>query len=214
MARGTVLVTGGTVRIGAAIAAELRSRGWRVLVSSHRADAGADIVADLSEPSGAVRLYAEALSKAPDLCAVVNNAALFRGDAAVLEAVNFTAPQKLIMLLAGREGVECSVVNVLDARLLDGSAAADASAYAGTKRRLLDYTRKAACLFADSLRVNAVAPGPVLAPEGCHEPAGEMLLGRRPSPADVAAAVAYLLEAAPVTGVVIPVDSGQHLLMA
>jgi NAD(P)-dependent dehydrogenase (short-subunit alcohol dehydrogenase family) len=154
------------------------------------------------------------LAKAPDLCAVVNNAALFRGEEAVLEAVNFTAPQKLTMLLAGREGVKCAVVNVLDSRTLEaGETSADASVYAGTKRKLLDYTRKSACLFADSLRVNAVAPGPVLPPEGCHEPAGEMLLDRRPSPADVADAVAYLLEAQAVTGTVIPVDSGQHLLM-
>ena len=202
------------MRIGAAISAELRDRGWRVLTSSHRAGAGADIVADLSDDLGAVRLYAEALAKAPDLCAVVNNAALFRGEDEVLEKINFITPQKLTVLLAGREGVKCAVVNVLDSRTLEsGVASADAAVYADTKRKLLEYTRRSACLFAGSLRVNAVAPGPVLPPDGCHEPAGEMLLDRRPSPKDVAEAVAYLLEADAVTGAVIPVDSGQHLLM-
>lgn len=209
--RGTALVTGGTRRIGKAIAERLRADGWRVLTSSHRADAGADIVADLADASGAVRLYAAALQAAPDLCAIVNNAALFDGDDATLEAVNLIAPRKLTTLLAGREGVRCTVVNIIDSKTLGGESAND-TAYARTKRELLADTRKFAAMFAQTLRVNAVAPGPVLPPENRHEPSGEMLLDWRPTPDDVAAAVAYLLGANAVTGVVIPVDSGQHLL--
>ena len=210
--KGTVLVTGGTRRIGKAITDTLRNAGWNVLTSSHREDSGADFIQDLSEPSGAVKLYSAALAAAPDdFCAIVNNAALFRDDPAVLETVNLTAPRKLTMLLAGREGVKCSVVNILDAKLLGSSLPGD-SAYAKTKRELLADTRKYAALFAETLRVNAVAPGPVLPPEGVHEPAGETLLTRRPAPEDVASAVLYLLGAETVTGTVIPVDSGQHLL--
>ena len=209
--KGTVLVTGGTCRIGKAIADTLRNAGWNVLTSSHREDSGADFIQDLSEPSGAVKLYSAALAAADDFCAIVNNAALFRGDPAILEAVNLTAPRKLTMLLAGREGVKCSVVNILDAKLLGPSLPED-TAYAKTKRNLLADTRKYAALFAETLRVNAVAPGPVLPPEGVHEPAGETLLSRRPVPEDVASAVLYLLGAESVTGTVIPVDSGQHLL--
>ena len=209
--KGTVLVTGGVKRLGKVIAEALRADGWRVLVSSHRVDAGADFVADLSEPSGPAKLYAAALAAEPDLCAVVNNAALFDGDAATLEAVNLIAPRKLTTLLAGREDGVSSVVNILDSRTL-GSAESEDSPYVRTKRALLADTRKFAALFAQTLRVNAVAPGPVLPPEGRHEPAGEMLLDRRPTPEDVAAAVVYLLSAESVTGVVIPVDAGQHLL--
>ena len=203
----SVLVTGGTVRLGRAIAARLRAEGWRVITSSHRADAGADIVADLSEPMGAAKLYAAALQilggTPPD--ALVNNAALFVGEAAAIAAVNFEAPKKLTMMLAGREDAKGAVVNLVDLK-------AYGNAYGRTKSALTDYTRKSACLFAGSLRVNAVAPGPVLPPVGVHEPAGEILLDRRPAPEDVAAAVVYLLEAEAVTGVVLPVDAGQHLL--
>ena len=75
----TVLVTGGVARLGLAISARLREEGWRVLTSSHRPDAGADLVADLSDPMGAARLYAAACAalggNPPD--ALVNNAALF-----------------------------------------------------------------------------------------------------------------------------------------
>ena len=210
--KGTVLVTGGTRRIGKAISETLENAGWRVLTSSHRAGSGADFMCDLSDPSGPVKLYAAALAAAPDdFCAIVNNAALFAGDPSVLEAVNLVAPRKLTMLLAGREGCKCSVVNILDSKTLGPSSPSD-GAYAKTKRELRSDTLKHAALFAQTLRVNAVAPGPVFPPEGVHEPAGDMLLDRRPGPEDVAAAVLYLLEAESVTGTVIPVDSGQHLV--
>ena len=210
----TVLVTGGTTRIGLAVAEHLRSIGWRVLTSSHRADAGADIMTDLSEPMGAARLYAAALAalggEPPD--ALVNNAALFVGDDAALEAVNLVAPQKLTMLMAGRETGRGAVVNVLDAALLVKSDVATSASprYAETKRGLRDYTLKSAAMFAETLRVNAVAPGPVFAPCGVHEKAGETPLGR-PTAEAVAKAVAFLLDAESTTGVVVPVDGGRHL---
>ena len=253
-AQRTVLVTGGTTRLGLAVAERLRASGWRVLTSSHRADAGADLVADLSAPSGAAGLYAAAMrllgGVPPD--ALVNNAALFTGDDAAVEAVNLEAPRKLTMMMAGRETGRGAVVNVLDASVLalrfDGSAlssgdvrqptadgrselfsgdvrqpTADDRAplgdscasprYAASKRGLLEYTLKSAAMFAQTLRVNAVAPGPVLAPTGVRERAHETLLGR-PRPEDVARAVEFLLDAESTTGAVIPVDGGQHLLEA
>ena len=207
----TVLVTGGVVRLGLAIASRLRAEGWRVVTSSHRPESGADVVADLSEPLGAAKLYAAACAflggAAPD--ALVNNAALFTGDAAVLESVNLKAPEKLTTLMACREDGRGSVVNILDCRVL-GEASPDEDAYSGTKRALLEYTRKAAAMFAGTLRVNAVAPGPVLAPVGASEKAGETPLGR-PTPEDVAEAVAFLLDAERTSGCIVPVDGGRSL---
>ena len=225
----SVLVTGGTVRLGAAIAVRLRADGWRVITSSHRADAGADIVADLAEPMGAAKLYAATLQlldgNPPD--ALVNNAALFVGDAATLRSVNFDAPKKLTMMMAGRETGVGAVVNILDSAAIDSretrtpretrtsSVTSQANpAYLETKREFRAFTLSSAMMFAASLRVNGVAPGPVLAPTDVHEKAGAMLLDRRPTPEDVAAAVAYLLAAEAVTGVVLPVDAGQHLVGA
>ena len=206
----SVLVTGGTTRIGLAIAERLRADGWRVIASSHRADSGADIVADLSEPLGAAKLYAACLrllgGNPPD--ALVNNAALFAGDDAALEAVNLVAPQKLTTLMAGRETGRGAVVKILDCRVLCG--AEGEGAYFRTKRALLDYTMKSAAMFAETLCVNAVAPGPALAPSEVHEKAGETPFGR-PSPEDVASAVSFLLSARATGGCVVPVDGGQSL---
>lgn len=210
----TVLVTGGTVRLGAAIAERLRAEGWRVITSSHRADA--DLLADLSAPDGAVKLYAAVLKvlggNPPN--ALVNNAALFTGDAAAISAVNLESPKKLTTLMAGRESGVGVVVNILDTKALDASRRfpTPTDAYLASKRALFDFTRSAAVTFAATLRVNAVAPGPVLAPTGVHVKAGATLLDRRPTADDVAAAVSYLLAAESVTGAIIPVDAGQHLI--
>ena len=204
-----VLVTGGTVRLGAALAATLRARGWTVLTSSHRADAGADIVADLASAGAADRLFADACrlngGRPPD--ALVNNAALFAGDAATLQRVNLEAPKRLIELMAGI-GRNAAVVNVLDSRIVRRATRDAAGDYEKTKCALRDYTRVAAAALLPRVRVNAVAPGPVLAPVSVHESAGAMPLGR-PTPAAVAEAVAFLLAARFTTGVILPVDGGQ-----
>ena len=215
----TVLITGGTVRLGKAIAERLRAEGWRVITSSHRADAGADIVADLAEPTGAAKLYAATLQMLdgmpPD--ALVNNAALFTGDEAAITAVNLEAPKKLTVMMAGRETGVGAVVNVLDSKVMDGNEDSrlktqdERATYRDTKRGLLTFTRSSAATFAATLRVNGVAPGPVMVPTDVHELAGEMLLDRRPTADDVAAAVSYLLGAEATTGCIIPVDAGQSL---
>ena len=220
----SVLITGGTVRLGKAIAERLRAEGWRVITSSHRPDAGADIVADLAEPMGAAKLYAATLQmlggNPPD--ALVNNAALFTGDETSIRAVNLEAPKKLTMMMAGRETGVGVVVNVLDTAASDSRSSSDsrnsraasraAPGYLASKCELAAFTLSSAATFAATLRVNGVAPGPVMAPTDVHEQAGEMLLDRRPTADDVAAAVSYLLSAEATTGTIIPVDAGQHLL--
>ena len=208
----SVLVTGGTVRLGLAISARLREDGWRVLTASHRCDAGADLVADLSSPQGAARLYAEACSLLggvpPD--ALVNNAAIFSGDAEAVDMLNFESPKKLTVMMAGREEGVGSVVNILDCRVLADGAEAGGP-YCESKRKLLEWTKKSAAMFCSNLRVNAVAPGPVMVSPAVHEPAGETPLGR-PSPEDVAEAVAFLLSARRTSGCVVPVDGAQSLV--
>ena len=213
--KGTVLVTGGARRLGKAIADALRARGWNVIVAS-RTSPDAVFAVDLAEPDGPARLFAAARAVAPDLCAVVNNAGLFSHDAelppdveARLRAVNVDAPRVLTDLLAAHGGG--AVVNIVDCRALS-TARDDDTPYLRTKRELLDAARADALRLAGRVRVNAVAPGPVLPPEHCHERAGATPLGRRPTPQDVADAVAYLLSAESTTGAVIPVDGGQSLL--
>ena len=225
--KGSVLVTGGARRIGFAICEELSARGWNVL--SHARDPDNPLCVDFTQPDAAERLFAAAVAHAPDLCAIVNNAAVFSTaaemspeDAARMMRVNFEVPTRLMELLvthlAARHAVG-TVVNLLDTRILgsllgDGRPASRHSPYAASKLALARVTVAHARRFAPTLRVNGVAPGPVLPPTDAasREKGGDILLPRRPTPFDVAAAVAFLLEADAMTGQVLAVDSGQHLL--
>ena len=235
--KGTVLVTGGARRIGRVISKALAAAGWRVIVHARAAgdrDAialadeigGRAVFADLAEPLGAARLFNAVCAAEPWTCALVNTAAVFSPaeslspeDEARLMAVNAAAPEKLMTMLGLRlmtndeNGTGLprlgAAVNILDSRIL---ASPPSTPYARSKAALLEAQRKAALNFASVLRVNGVAPGPVLAPVGAHEKGGETLLDARPTPEDVAGAVVYLLSAKSVTGAVIPVDSGQSLL--
>jgi pteridine reductase len=85
-----------------------------------------------------------------------------------------------------------------------------------TKAAIVQMTRALAKALSPEVRVNAVAPGVVLLPEGWSESDAEHLrsttpLARLGSPEDVAQAVIFLLEADYVTGEVIRVDGGRHV---
>ena len=232
--KGSVLVTGGARRIGLAICEELSARGWNVL--SHSRDPGNPLYADFMRPDDADRLFVAALKAAPDLCAIVNNAAVFstaaelpQDEAKALWAVNVEAPVRLAELLAAYLAKRHSVgaaVHLLDTRILKDfndfkvfngfngfSGLKSLAPYAASKLALARATVEQARRLAPTLRVNGVAPGPVMPPTdpANREKGGDILLPRRPTPSDVASAVAFLLEADAVTGQVLAVDSGQSL---
>ena len=200
----TALITGGTTRLGAYIASGLRVSGWRVVTTSHRAGAGADFTVDFTDPGAPARCAGILRMEKPRL--VVNNAALFSGGGSELMRVNYELPRAITEAAAG-----CGtrvVVNILDIRILSDQAD-PLNAYERSKRALLAATYEDARRFLGTMRVNAVAPGPVLAPVSVHEKAGVTPFGR-PGPEDIAEAVRYLAEAERVTGAVIPVDGGRR----
>lgn len=89
--------------------------------------------------------------------------------------------------------------------------------YLSSKAALAMVVQNLARDMAPDVRVNGVAPGPVLLPDDWTEEqrarvAATTLLKRLGSAEDVAAAVVYLASASYVTGVVLPVDGGQRLV--
>lgn len=107
------------------------------------------------------------------------------------------------------------VVNILDRRI----SAPDAGGlpYWVSKRALASFTLGAAVELAPRIAVNGIAPGPVLAPAALSpgsDPAGTLPLPTRCRPEDVGDAVVYLASSRSITGQILYVDSGQHLIRA
>ena len=236
----TVLITGAARRIGKAIAHALASAGWDIVIHAHRSAAQAEtlcadlaascgarawpVAGDLGTADGAGAVFDAALSRAGRIDALVNNAAIFgRQPLAAATAADFErhwrintlAPILLTQRLArhvAERGAQGAVVNLLDQRVV--RPCADAVPYLLSKVTLEAFTRSAALGLAQTVRVNAVAPGAVLLPvdAAASEPAGAFPLDTRPRPEAVADAVRYLLDADAITGQTLFVDSGQHLL--
>jgi NAD(P)-dependent dehydrogenase (short-subunit alcohol dehydrogenase family) len=237
---GTVLVTGAGRRLGRAIALDFAGRGWRVGVhygaSSGEAHA---LVAEIEGSGGRAAAFCadladfEALAPLVETCAktlgapacLINNAALFKQDTlATLGAggwqahldVNLRAPIFLTQAFARTlpEGVEGNVINLIDQKVLRLNP--DYFSYTVAKAALWTATQMMAQALAPRVRVNAIAPGPVLKSEGQGEADFEReyrstLLGRPVSPEEVPAAVRVFLETPSITGQMIALDAGQHL---
>ncbi|MFQ5688773.1 MAG: SDR family NAD(P)-dependent oxidoreductase [Gemmatimonadota bacterium] len=233
------LVTGGGVRVGRAIALALGAAGFDVAVHYHGSgDAASSTVAqlrssgrrtlrlraDLSDPDQIEALFQQLSSQWPHLDLLVNSAAIFPRarpeEVRIREwdrlfALNVRAPflcaRAAVQLMGERGGC---VVNIADVAAFEAWPAH--AGYAATKAALVSLTRSLALAWAPRIRVNAVAPGAVLLPEGTSREeaaraAARAALGRVGSAADVAEAVVYLSRAQYVTGEVLRVDGGGHL---
>ena len=236
------LVSGGARRIGAAIARTLHGAGMRVAVHHHRSRAEAEALceelnarrpgsaralpADLARATSAGELVEATLRAFGRLDAVVNNASLFfpsplgEIEPAALDAlfaVNTFAPLLISQAAAPHlRAAGGSIVNIGD--IYAHRPIASHGTYCASKAALLSLTRSLAADLAPRVRVNAVAPGAILWPEGGGDPRArqriidDTLLGRLGRPADVAAAVLFLVrDAAFVTGQIIDVDGGRGL---
>jgi NAD(P)-dependent dehydrogenase (short-subunit alcohol dehydrogenase family) len=233
-------VTGGTQRIGRAIAAALAQRGYAVAVQTrHSGDAAAALVAeivaaggraavveaDLADHAAVLRLVPAAAAQVGPLTLLVNNASEFEPDEiGALDrarfdrhvAVNLRAPIFLADAFAAQApaDADASIVNLLDQRVFKPTPRF--LSYGLTKSALFAATTTLAQALAPRIRVNAVAPGPTLpSPRqdatAFARQAHAVPLGHGPSPQDIADAVLYLAGAVSVTGVTIAVDGGQHL---
>lgn len=233
------LVTGAGRRLGRVLATRLAALGCDVVLHAHTGEREARdlasrlhvrgaqahvVTADLADPGQVEGLVDRARKAAGrDLDFLVNNASTytpsrvesltwptFQSDM----AVNAWAPFALARAFHAQAKQGGAVVNILDTRIADYDW--DHAGYILAKDVLARMTRTQAVALAPRVRVNAVAPGPVLPPEGAGEAALEryvkhLPLARTPRPDDVADAVLYLLGARSVTGQVVHVDGGRHL---
>ncbi len=190
------------------------------------------VCGDFSDPDAADAVTEAAWDAAGWVDILVNNAATWSLEELAdstpesMEALmraNWLAPVRLARAMREKADAAVSsgmlpahwrgtVVNILDRDV--ARASASHYPYWASKRALADFTVAAAAEFAPRIALCGVAPGPVMAPPppSPAEPAGELPLGTRPTPGDVADAVVFLALARAVTGQILYVDSGQHLL--
>lgn len=235
----TALVTGGAHRVGKAIALELAGAGANLVINyNSSADAAAETVqeaealgvraiavqcdiADLSAVQSMVR-HIEAEFAGLDI--LINSADYFgkhpfptedhttwhRVTDITINGSFYVSNECAPLLLAGEGG---AVVNIVDLSVWQPWSGFTAHAVA--KAGLMALTQQMALELAPQVRVNAVAPGPVLAPPDYNEKqlkavADRTLLKRWGRAEDVAHAVRFLVEADYITGDVIFVDGGER----
>ncbi|HEX6491297.1 MAG TPA: SDR family oxidoreductase [Gaiellaceae bacterium] len=210
------LVTGGTGRVGSAIAARLASDGWSV-VAAGRAEG------DLSQAGEARRLIDRVTAQEADagLDLLVNAAAEGFVAKDVLEvteedwelAFGATAKGSFFVTQAAAPHLRRAGGTVV---MIEDVAAYQPwpsfAAHCAAKAAQAMLTRVLAKALAPEVRVCGVAPGPVsVSPAEAKRRAAETLLRRVGSAEDVAAAVVYLAGAEFVTGTSLIVDGGRLL---
>jgi pteridine reductase len=232
------LVTGAGQRVGRVIALELAARGFRLAVHYNTSRAGAESTveeiraaggqatpfhADLRRPEaadalvGAVRSHFGALDVLVNSAAGMERTSIGNVSPAQFDAIlalNLRAPFLLSQAASREMPVGGAIVNVADHMAEEPWP--DYSVHGISKAAVVAMTRHLAAALAPRIRVNAVAPGFVLAPEGYGAVAqakfaSETPLERLGTPEDVAQAVHYLVEASFVTGETIYVDGGRRV---
>jgi len=238
------LVTGAAKRVGRAIASELHGAGANVVIHYRTAQAAAETIADefnASRPNSALcqqtdlfdidalsTLVESTVAHFGRLDALVNNASSFfatpLGSIGVADwddllGSNLKAPlfltQAAAPFLRAAHGAVVNITDIHAERPLPGYPL-----YCAAKAGLLGLTRALAIELAPEVRVNAVAPGPILWPDDGELSAFDQptrdrivahtLLKRTGSPHDIARTVRFLLtDASYVTGQVINVDGGR-----
>ncbi len=232
------LVTGAGQRVGRAIAEALGAEGYRVAVHYRASRTGADetvaaiaarggeaaaFAADLSDPRACDALVDAAYTHFDGLDLLVNSAAgmektrLGHTTAAEFDAIialNLRAPFLLAQAAARVMPAGSAIVNIADHMAVEPWP--DYSVHGIAKAGVIAMTRHLAAALAPDIRVNAVAPGFVLAPPGMPQErieafAAETPLQRIGQPDDVAQAVRYLATAGFVTGETLFVDGGRRV---
>jgi pteridine reductase len=208
------LVTGGTGRVGSAIAGRLRRDGWSVRAAG-RADG------DVAQVAQARALVARAVEELDGLDLLVNAAGGGFAPKPVAEldeddwdaAFGATAKGSFFVSQAAASHLRTSrgcIVMIEDVAAYQPWPSFAAHCAAKAAQAML--TRVLARALAPDVRVCGIAPGPVVVEPGQEgRRAEETLLGRVGSPEDVAAAVSYLAGAEFVTGSTLVVDGGRLL---
>jgi NAD(P)-dependent dehydrogenase (short-subunit alcohol dehydrogenase family) len=235
------LITGSAKRIGRLTAMELAKRGARVAIhfrsSAQEANetlgqiqaeggSGALFQADLSDVPAIEEMFRKLDQQFGGLDILVNSASTFHtstaGDTSAAlwdEQLNsnarapfFVAQAAAQMMMKRGNGKIINIVDVAGEVIWPGYFA-----YSVSKAALIAVNRGLAKAYAPAIQVNGIAPGPVLFPDHYTEEQKRSaiertLLKRAGHPSDIVNAVVFLIENDYITGEIIHVDGGRHIM--
>ena len=233
----TVIVTGASQGIGAALVKTFLARGYSVVANSRNmtrsgafvpSDRLALVDGDIGQIATAAKIAETATSKFRSIDALINNAGIFfskpftdytADDFKALASTNlegfiYITQLAVKQMVAQKSGG--SIVSITTSLVEHPIAGVPASVPMITKGGIEAITRNLAIEYAkDGIRVNVVAPGVVDTPMHQNDPKDFLKslspLGRIVDAQDIADAVLYLTEARQVTGEVLHVDGGAHV---
>lgn len=234
----TALVTGAARRIGRAICVGLAMQGVNVIIHYSRSESEAQKLkdeitrlgvkswltkADFKDSGSTDNLMAQAYEMSGRVDVLINNASVFSPsnvesvrlediDANML--VNAWTPFLLSRSFA-QKADHGKIINLLDTRITGYDF--DHFAYYASKKMLEALTKSMALKLAPNITVNAVAPGLILPPEGkdysyLERKKEAVPLKKYGSVSDVVDAVLFLLKSDFISGQIIYVDGGMHLM--
>jgi NAD(P)-dependent dehydrogenase (short-subunit alcohol dehydrogenase family) len=236
-----VLITGAAKRIGRAIALHMARQGWDVAVHYHRSEGEAEdcveqvkslgrratmIKADLSDENQVKSIVPHVLDELGNINCLINNASIFENDT-VLDSVhekwqvhqdtNLRAPMLLAQEFVKQlpEEWQGHIINLLDYcvwRLPENF-----TSYTVSKSGLWTLTKIMALQFAPQVRVNGIGPGNTLMNPKEPKAHFENARARTPlqnggSPEEICLTVDFFLNAPSVTGQMVVLDGGKHLM--
>lgn len=235
------IVTGAAVRLGRAQALALAEKGARIVVHYNSSAGPADEVvrkiqsmggdaiavqADLSQPEQAPAIVEQAIAHLGQVDILVNSASIFEPGTwqDTTEEnwdrhfdINLKSPFFLTQAFARQIGTERRghVVNLADWRAV--SPGTGYMAYTLTKAALVAMTKSLAQALAPQIQVNAIAPGLILPPPGqgpeyLVQRAPQIPLQRTGTAREIAEALLFLLRSDFVTGELLTITGGEHLL--
>lgn len=233
----TALITGAARRLGKSMALKLAEQGADIILHYRNSDEDAALLAkdirkmgrrclltshDLSESDTTEHWFRNLMEESGSIDILINSASDFpegnygnMSGAEISHSINLHVYSPLIMIRLLYELSEAAcVVNILDTRIADRDPLH--AAYHLGKRGLFTLTKDLAFEMAPKLRINGIAPGVILPPEGKDETWVERLKSSNPmhergSVNDITDAMLYLIQANFVTGQIIYVDGGRHL---
>ncbi len=236
----TILITGGSKRIGKQICEDLALAGYNLIIHYNKSREDAKklqkrikelnvqckiIKCDLRKRDTLESFFKKASTLIGPISCLINNASVFKNDKAVSfnikqwdehVAINLFAPLKLSqdfkkMLPKNMNG---HIINILDQNVINPETSF--FSYSVTKSALHSATIILAKAFAPNIRVNSIGPGPTI--KNQHQSnkhfknqVKKTLLKTGSSPKEISRSVKFILESTAITGQFIAVDGGEHL---